>query len=153
LVLTRYHDEEFSNGIVMDWPVAHSVAENLIAEYDIRTPSADIEASTLSGGNQQKVIVARELSRPLRLSIAAQPTRGVDVGSIEYIHSRIIKERDTGTAVLIVSTELDEVMALSDRLLVMYRGKIVADLDPKVTSAMDVGLYMAGSRPANAVNA
>ena len=153
LVLTRYHDEEFSNGIVMDWLVAHSVAENLIAEYDIRTPSADIEASTLSGGNQQKVIVARELSRPLRLSIAAQPTRGVDVGSIEYIHSRIIKERDTGTAVLIVSTELDEVMALSDRLLVMYRGKIVADLDPKVTSAMDVGLYMAGSRPASAVNA
>ena len=153
LVLTRYHDEEFSRGIVMDWPSAHSVAENLITEYDIRTPSADIEASTLSGGNQQKVIVARELSRPLRLSIAAQPTRGVDVGSIEYIHSRIIKERDTGTAVLIVSTELDEVMALSDRLLVMYRGKIVADLDPKVTSAMDVGLYMAGSRPASAVNA
>ena len=153
LVLTRYHDEEFSRGIVMDWPSAHSVAENLITEYDIRTPSADIEASTLSGGNQQKVIVARELSRPLRLSIAAQPTRGVDVGSIEYIHSRIIKERDAGTAVLIVSTELDEVMALSDRLLVMYRGKIVADVDPKVTSAMDVGLYMAGSRPASAVNA
>ncbi len=152
LVLTRYHDEEFSHGIVMDWPAAHSVAETLIAEYDIRTPSADIEASTLSGGNQQKVIVARELSRPLRLSIAAQPTRGVDVGSIEYIHSRIIEERDTGTAVLIVSTELDEVMALSDRLLVMYRGKIVADLDPKVTSAMDVGLYMAGSRPASAVS-
>ena len=153
LVLTRYHDEEFSNGIIMDWPAAHHAAENLIAEYDVRTPSPDIEANTLSGGNQQKVIVARELSRPLRLSIAAQPTRGVDVGSIEYIHSRIIKERDTGTAVLIVSTELDEVMALSDRLLVMYRGKIVADLDPKVTSAMDVGLYMAGSRPASAVNA
>ena len=153
LVLTRYHDEEFSHGIVMDWPSAHSVAENLVKEYDIRTPSADIEASTLSGGNQQKVIVARELSRPLRLSIAAQPTRGVDVGSIEYIHSRIIKERDAGTAVLIVSTELDEVMALSDRLLVMYRGKIVADLDPRVTSAMDVGLYMAGSRPASVVNA
>lgn len=153
LVLTRYYDEEFSNGIIMDWPAAHRAAEDLIAEYDVRTPSADIEASTLSGGNQQKVIVARELSRPLRLSIAAQPTRGVDVGSIEYIHSRIIKERDAGTAVLIVSTELDEVMALSDRLLVMYRGKIVADLDPKVTSAMDVGLYMAGSRPTSAVNA
>lgn len=153
LVLTRYYDEEFSNGIIMDWPAAHRAAEDLIAEYDVRTPSADIEASTLSGGNQQKVIVARELSRPLRLSIAAQPTRGVDVGSIEYIHSRIIKERDTGTAVLIVSTELDEVMALSDRLLVMYRGKIVADLDPKVTSAMDIGLYMAGSRPASTVNA
>lgn len=152
LVLTRYHDDEFSNGIVMDWPAAHRVAESLIAEYDIRTPSADIAVNTLSGGNQQKVIVARELSRPLRLSIAAQPTRGVDVGSIEYIHSRIIKERDTGTAVLIVSTELDEVMALSDRLLVMYRGKIVAELDPKVTSAMDIGLYMAGSRPSTSVN-
>jgi simple sugar transport system ATP-binding protein len=153
LVLTRYHDDEFSHGVVMDWPAAHKVAEGLISEYDIRTPSADIAVSTLSGGNQQKVIVARELSRPLRLSIASQPTRGVDVGSIEYIHSRIIKERDSGTAVLIVSTELDEVMALSDRLLVMFRGKIVADLDPKVTSAMDVGLYMAGSRPSTSLNA
>lgn len=97
----------------------------------MRTPSPDVEASTLSGGNQQKVIVARELSRPLRLSIAAQPTRGVDVGSIEYIHSRIIKERDAGTAVLIVSTELDEVMALSDRLLVMYRGKSLPISTPR----------------------
>ena len=97
--------------------------------------------------NQQKVIVARELSRDLKVSVASQPTRGVDVGSIEYIHSRIVEERDAGTAVLIVSTELDEVMALSDRLLVMYRGAIVADLDPKQVSAMDVGLYMAGSKP------
>lgn len=153
LVLTRYHDDEFSHGVVMDWPAAQKVADGLISEYDIRTPSADIAVSTLSGGNQQKVIVARELSRPLRLSIASQPTRGVDVGSIEYIHSRIIKERDAGTAVLIVSTELDEVMSLSDRLLVMFRGKIVAELDPKVTSAMDVGLYMAGSRPSTSVNA
>ena len=96
------------------------------------------------------MIVARELSRDLKVSVASQPTRGVDVGSIEYIHSRIVEERDAGTAVLIVSTELDEVMALSDRLLVMYRGTIVADLDPKQVSAMDVGLYMAGSRPGGA---
>jgi simple sugar transport system ATP-binding protein len=122
-----------------------------IAEYDIRTPSKETGVGTLSGGNQQKVIVARELSRDLRLTIAAQPTRGVDVGSIEYIHSRIVQERDAGTAVLIVSTELEEVMALSDRLLVMYRGKVVAELDPKKVTPMDVGLYMAGSRPDGAV--
>jgi simple sugar transport system ATP-binding protein len=102
------------------WDAANAIADTLISEYDIRTPSKETGVGTLSGGNQQKVIVARELSRDLRLTIAAQPTRGVDVGSIEYIHSRIVKERDAGTAVLIVSTELDEVMALSDRLLVMF---------------------------------
>ncbi|MEY3164919.1 MAG: hypothetical protein RLZZ270_657 [Actinomycetota bacterium] len=150
LVLTRYHDPEFRRGLTVDWGTAHDVAERLIGEYDIRTPSADVGVGTLSGGNQQKVIVARELSRDLKVSVASQPTRGVDVGSIEYIHSRIVEERDAGTAVLIVSTELDEVMALSDRLLVMYRGTIVADLDPKQVSAMDVGLYMAGSRPGGA---
>ncbi len=150
LVLTRYHDDEFRSGPTVDWDKAHETAERLIGEYDIRTPGADVGVGTLSGGNQQKVIVARELSRDLKVSVASQPTRGVDVGSIEYIHSRIVEERDAGTAVLIVSTELDEVMALSDRLLVMYRGAIVADLDPKQVSAMDVGLYMAGSRPGSA---
>ena len=147
LVLTRYHSDQFSSGVSMDWGKVHDVAEELVQNYDVRTNSVDNPASTLSGGNQQKVIVARELSRDLRLAVASQPTRGVDVGSIEYIHSQIVKERDAGTAVLIVSTELDEVMALSDRVLVMYRGKIVAEVDPKVTSAMDIGLYMAGSRP------
>ena len=150
LVLTRYHDDEFRSGLTVDWDTAHETAERLIGEYDIRTPGPDVGVGTLSGGNQQKVIVARELSRDLKVSVASQPTRGVDVGSIEYIHSRIVEERDAGTAVLIVSTELDEVMALSDRLLVMYRGAIVADLDPKQVSAMDVGLYMAGSRPGSA---
>jgi len=153
LVLTRYHDEQFSHGVIVDWEAAEAIAETLIAEYDIRTPSKETGVGTLSGGNQQKVIVARELSRDLRLTIAAQPTRGVDVGSIEYIHSRIVKERDAGTAVLIVSTELEEVMALSDRLLVMYRGKVVAELDPKKVTPMDVGLYMAGSRPDSVVSA
>ncbi len=153
LVLTRYHDDQFSHGVLVDWDSANTIADTLIAEYDIRTPNKETGVGTLSGGNQQKVIVARELSRDLRLTIAAQPTRGVDVGSIEYIHSRIVKERDTGTAVLIVSTELDEVMALSDRLLVTYRGKVVAELDPKKVTPMEVGLYMAGSRPDSTVQA
>ncbi len=153
LVLTRYHDDQFSHGVIVDWNAANAIADTLISEYDIRTPSKETGVGTLSGGNQQKVIVARELSRDLRLTIAAQPTRGVDVGSIEYIHSRIVKERDAGTAVLIVSTELDEVMALSDRLLVMFRGKVVAELDPKKVTPMEVGLYMAGSRPDSAVKA
>jgi simple sugar transport system ATP-binding protein len=153
LVLTRYHDDQFSHGVLVDWDAANAIADTLIGEYDIRTPNKETGVGTLSGGNQQKVIVARELSRDLRLTIAAQPTRGVDVGSIEYIHSRIVKERDAGTAVLIVSTELDEVMALSDRLLVMYRGRVVAELDPKNVTPMEVGLYMAGSRPNSAVTA
>ena len=153
LVLTRYHDDQFSHGVIVDWDAADAIADTLIGEYDIRTPNKETGVGTLSGGNQQKVIVARELSRDLRLTIAAQPTRGVDVGSIEYIHSRIVKERDAGTAVLIVSTELEEVMALSDRLLVMYRGKVVAELDPKNVTPMEVGLYMAGSRPDSAVTA
>jgi simple sugar transport system ATP-binding protein len=153
LVLTRYHDDQFSHGVIVDWEAADAIAETLISEYDIRTPNKETGVGTLSGGNQQKVIVARELSRDLRLTIAAQPTRGVDVGSIEYIHSRIVKERDAGTAVLIVSTELEEVMALSDRLLVMYRGKVVAELDPKKVTPMEVGLFMAGSRPDSAVSA
>jgi simple sugar transport system ATP-binding protein len=151
LVLTRYHDSEFCSGFKMKWSKAKEKAEELVQSYDIRTSDPDQLASTLSGGNQQKVIVARELSRDIRLVLAAQPTRGIDVGSIEYIHEQIVKERDSGTAILIVSTELDEVMALSDRILVMYRGKVVADLDPKKVSHMDVGLYMAGSRPENAV--
>lgn len=150
LVLTRYHSEEFSKGSVVNWDTVAVKAGELVAEYDIRTSGVDVEASTLSGGNQQKVIVARELSRDLRLAVASQPTRGVDVGSIEYIHSQIVAERDAGTAVLIVSTELDEVMALSDRVLVMYRGRIVAEVDPKQVSALDIGLYMAGSTPEGA---
>ena len=151
LVLTRYHDSGFCKGIKMKWSSAKENAKELVKNYDIRTSDPEQLVSTLSGGNQQKVIVARELSRDIRLLLAAQPTRGIDVGSIEYIHEQIVKERDSGTAVLIVSTELDEVIALSDRILVMYRGKIVADLDPKKVSHMEIGLYMAGSRPENAL--
>ena len=147
LVLTRYHDAEFSRGMLMDWPAAEEQSRAMVASYDIRTSDPAQAASTLSGGNQHKVIVARELSRNITLAVAAQPTRGIDVGSIEYVHAQMVKERDAGVAMLVVSTELDEVMSLSDRVLVMYRGKIVADLDPRSVSHMDVRLYMAGSRP------
>ena len=150
LVLTRYHNAEFSRGVLMNWAAANEQATKMVAAYDIRTNDATSAASTLSGGNQQKVIVARELSRDVRVVVAAQPTRGIDVGSIEYVHTQIVKERDAGAAVLVVSTELDEVMSLADRVLVMYRGSIVADIDPKQVGQMDVGLYMAGSRPATA---
>jgi simple sugar transport system ATP-binding protein len=150
LVLTRYHNAEFSHGMLMDWAAAKEKSRAMVASYDIRTSDPAQAASTLSGGNQQKLIVARELSRDITLAVAAQPTRGIDVGSIEYVHAQMVKERDAGVAMLVVSTELDEVMSLSDRVFVMYRGKIVADLDPKKVSHMDVGLYMAGSRPGGA---
>ncbi len=145
IVLDGYYHEPFSRGVAMDWGVARDEAERLVEQYDIRTPNVGVELKGLSGGNQQKVIVAREFSRDVDLVVASQPTRGVDVGSIEYIHARIVEERDRGAAVLIVSSELDEVMALADRLLVMFDGKIVAELDPtKVTNA-EVGLHMLGS--------
>jgi general nucleoside transport system ATP-binding protein len=144
LVLTDFHNAPFSGRGVMNWDAATSHAEELVQQYDVRTPSVDTAVGTLSGGNQQKVIVARELSRDVALTVASQPTRGVDVGSIEYIHARIVTERDRGGAVLIVSTELDEVMALADRVLVMYRGRILANLERAATSHQEVGLYMAG---------
>jgi simple sugar transport system ATP-binding protein len=130
----------------MDWAVARDKATELVEQYDVRTPSIATPAGNLSGGNQQKVIVARELSRDLRLLVASQPTRGVDVGSIEYIHAQIVAERDEGVAVLVVSTELDEVMALADRVIVMYRGRVVADLPRDQTDHSEVGLYMAGAK-------
>ncbi len=119
-------------------------ANQLIKDFDIRTPGAMTKAGALSGGNQQKVIVAREFSRPIKLLIASQPTRGLDVGSIEYIHRRIIEKRDQGTAVLLVSTELDEIMGLSDRIAVMYRGKIVDVMSAQAVTKEQVGLLMAG---------
>jgi len=146
LALTGYYSAPLSKGITIDWKAAHVSAEHLVEQFDIRTPSVDTSVGTLSGGNQQKVIVARELSRDLKLAIACQPTRGIDVGSIEYIHERIVALRDAGVAVLVVSTELDEVMALADRVVVMYRGKVVADLPRASTTHNEVGLYMAGAK-------
>lgn len=146
MILNSYYDEPYSHGLRMDWPAAASDASRLVAEYDVRTPGIGVPVSHLSGGNQQKVIVAREFGRPgVRLAVASQPTRGLDVGSIEYIHSRIVAERDQGAGILIVSTELEEVMALSDRLLVMFAGRIVAELDPAAVTPADVGLHMTGA--------
>lgn len=144
IVLNSYYERPLSRGVRMDWDAAHDQAVRLVDEYDVRTPGVDVLVSNLSGGNQQKVIVAREFDRDVALVIASQPTRGIDVGSIEYIHSRIVEERDLGAAVLIVSSELDEVMALSDRILVMYDGEIAGEFDGSAT-ATEIGLAMLGS--------
>ncbi|MGF1597551.1 MAG: ABC transporter ATP-binding protein [Acidimicrobiales bacterium] len=145
VVLDAYYDRPYARGVAIDWGAARAQAERLVTEYDIRTPGVNTPLSSLSGGNQQKVIAAREFDRDVDLVIASQPTRGIDVGSIEYIHSRIVEERDRGAAVLIVSSELDEVTALADRLLVMYDGRIAAELDPATTTSAEIGLYMLGS--------
>ena len=144
LSLVSYYREPFSYGMVLDEEYAAENADRLIREYDIRTPSAATTTSTLSGGNQQKVIVAREMSRPVKLLLAAQSTRGLDVGSIEYIHRRIIEQRDAGCAVLLVSAELDEILALSDRVAVMYKGTILDTLPIEEASRERIGLLMAG---------
>jgi simple sugar transport system ATP-binding protein len=143
LVLTDYDRPPYSRGFVRDDRAIEARAAEAIEQFDIRTPSAKVTAGTLSGGNQQKVIVAREFDRDLRLLILDQPTRGLDVGSIEFIHRRAIAKRDAGTAVLLVSAELDEIMELSDRIGVMFRGRLVAVLDARTTSREDVGLLMA----------
>jgi simple sugar transport system ATP-binding protein len=148
LVMNTYYLPPFSKGAVLQEKVIIQTANRLINEFDIRTPNAFVEAGSLSGGNQQKVIVAREFSRPIKLLIASQPTRGLDVGSIEYIHSRIIEKRDEGCAVLLVSTELDEIMGLSDRIAVMYRGNIIDILPCNEATKEGIGLLMAGVKPA-----
>ncbi len=145
-VLETYYRTPFAHGIVRDEAAVTSHAEKLVADFDVRTPNVNVSAGSLSGGNQQKLIIAREFTRPIKLLIAAQPTRGVDVGSIEFIHQQIIRKRDEGCAVLLVSAELDEIMALSDRIAVMYHGKIIAVLDAASTTREEVGLLMAGGQ-------
>ena len=127
LVLDLYDREPFSHGMSLDRDRIRQNADDRVAEFDVRTSSIEHSASTLSGGNQQKVVLARELSRPLKLLVVAQPTRGLDVGSMEFVHRRIVAERDNGAAVVVVSTELDEVLGLADRIGVMYRGKIIGE--------------------------
>jgi len=144
LVLNTYYLPPFARFIALNQERIISEAENRSREFDVRTPSVLTPVASLSGGNQQKVIVAREFSRPIRLLIASQPTRGLDVGSIEYIHRRIIEKRDEGAAVLLVSPELDEVMSLSDRIAVIYEGKIVDIMPADETTREQVGLLMAG---------
>jgi ABC-type uncharacterized transport system ATPase subunit len=147
LVLNTYYKSPFTEGVVMQEGAILDSANRLIQEFDIRTPSAHTLAESLSGGNQQKVIVAREFSRPIKLLVASQPTRGLDVGSVEYIHGRILNKRDEGCAVLLVSPELDEIMGLSDRIAVMYRGKIVDILPAEKTTKEVIGCLMAGITP------
>jgi ABC-type uncharacterized transport system ATPase subunit len=147
LVLSTYYQKPFAKGMVLQDQQIFDNAVELVKKFDVRTPSANNMVGTLSGGNQQKVIVAREFSRPIKLLIASQPTRGLDVGSIEYIHSRVVEKRDDGCAVLLVSTELDEVMQLSDRIAVMFRGKILDILDVDEVSKELLGLLMAGVVP------
>jgi simple sugar transport system ATP-binding protein len=147
LMLCTYYQPPFAKGINLQEKVILANAEELIKQFDVRTPSIYVPASSLSGGNQQKVIVAREFSRPIELLIASQPTRGLDVGSIEYIHNRIIEKRDQGTAVLLVSSELDEIMALSDRIAVMYHGQIMDILPAAEATKETLGMLMAGMKP------
>ncbi len=147
LVLCTYYLDPFSKGVNLQFDKILETSNQLIKDFDIRTPSAMTPVGSLSGGNQQKVIIARELSRPIKLLVASQPTRGLDVGSIEYIHKRIIQKRDEGNAVLLVSPELDEVIELSDRIAVMYRGKILAIVNADEISKETLGLLMAGVVP------
>ncbi len=147
MILNSYYAEPYSTGLAMHQDAMLATADELTREFDVRTPSVLNDIGNLSGGNQQKVIVAREFSRPLKLLVAAQPTRGLDVGSIEYIHKRIVAKRDEGTAVLIVSTELEEVLSLGDRIAVMYQGRIMDILDPSEATPERLGLLMGGTLP------
>ncbi len=148
LVLQTYFKPEFTSKLgFLKRDAIRSYAEKIISEYDVRSGQGPITiARSMSGGNQQKAIVGREIEKDPELLIAVQPTRGLDVGAIEYIHKQLVKERDEGKAVLLVSLELDEVMDVSDRILVMYEGEIVGEFDPKKTTEEELGLYMAGAK-------
>jgi simple sugar transport system ATP-binding protein len=149
MVLDSYYADRFTRGPAMDWRAVNLWAAEAALAFDVRTPSVFAEAGHLSGGNQQKLIVARELMRDTGLVIAAQPTRGLDVGSIEYIHARLMAARAEGDGVLIMSSELDEILSLSDRILVMFKGRIVAAFDASAAppDKAAVGLAMAGAGP------
>lgn len=145
-ILGRHREKRFSKGFLMNYPAIKEHCDELIREFDVRTPNNEVTASSLSGGNQQKLIAAREITKDPILLIASQPTRGLDVGAIEYIHGRLVGERDKGRAVLLVSLELDEIMALSDRIAVMYDGKIVDVVDRKDATEQKLGILMAGGK-------
>ena len=147
MVLQRFEEPKFQNHGFINRSAVREYSDRLIKEYDVRSgQGSDTIARSMSGGNQQKAIIAREIDRDKPLIVAVQPTRGLDVGAIEFIHSQIVKDRDKGKAVLLVSLELDEVMSLSDRILVMHNGEIVGELDPKKTNVQELGLYMAGAK-------
>ena len=147
MVLQRYQEPAFQKGGFIRFDAVRDYAQHLIEQYDVRSGQGPVTvARSMSGGNQQKAIIAREIDRDKSLIVAVQPTRGLDVGAIEYIHSQLVAERDRGKAILLVSLELDEVMSLSDRILVIYEGEIVGEFDPKKISVQELGLYMAGAK-------
>ena len=147
IVLQRFNEPQFQKFGFIKRPAVREYAEKIIGQYDVRSGQGPVTiARSMSGGNQQKAIIGREVDRENPLLIAVQPTRGLDVGAIEYIHSQLVAQRDSGKAILLVSLELDEVMNLSDRILVMYEGEIVGELDPKTTTVQELGLYMAGAK-------
>ena len=147
IVLQRFNEPQFQKFGFIKRPAVREYAEKIIGQYDVRSGQGPVTiARSMSGGNQQKAIIGREVDRENPLLIAVQPTRGLDVGAIEYIHSQLVAQRDSGKAILLVSLELDEVMNLSDRILVMYEGEIVGELDPKTTTVEELGLYMAGAK-------
>ncbi|MDD4495087.1 MAG: heme ABC transporter ATP-binding protein, partial [Eubacteriales bacterium] len=147
LVLQRYWESEFQNNGFINESAVNEYAGKLIKQYDIRSSQgASTIARSMSGGNQQKAIVAREIDKNPELLVAIQPTRGLDVGAVEYIHTKIAAQRDAGKAVLLVSLELDEIMNISDRILVMFEGEITGEFDPRTTTVEELGLYMAGAR-------
>ena len=147
MVLQNYLDPRFQKMGFINRPAVRQYAERIIEQYDVRSGQGPVTvARSMSGGNQQKAIIGREIDRDTPLLIAVQPTRGLDVGAIEYIHGQLVAQRDAGKAVLLVSLELEEVMNLSDRILVMYEGEIVGELDPRQTTVQELGLYMAGAK-------
>jgi len=147
VILQTYNKPEFQKGGFLKFNAISDYAKNLINRFDIRSSEGHVtKTRSMSGGNQQKVILAREIDRDPKVLVAVQPTRGLDVGAIEYIHKELLRQRDEGKAVLLVSLELEEVMNVSDRILVMYEGEIVADVNPKETTFQELGLYMSGSK-------
>jgi simple sugar transport system ATP-binding protein len=148
MVLCTYYQKPFAGKMLMrNQQAVQQNADGLMERFDVRAPSTAVAASTLSGGNQQKVIVGREFSRGIRVLVANQPTRGLDVGSIEYIHKEIVKMRDDGVGVVVISAELDEILSLADRIAVMFRGEIITVIDAKDATREKLGLWMAGSNP------
>jgi general nucleoside transport system ATP-binding protein len=150
MVLSTFDQAPFTRGLALDDAAITAHSQKLIRDFDVRTPSESNTASSLSGGNQQKMVVAREFSRPIKLLIAAQPTRGVDVGSIEFIHRRIVEQRDSGVGVLLISAELDEILSLADRILVLYKGTVVGEVDTTLASREQIGLWMMGTQAVRA---
>jgi simple sugar transport system ATP-binding protein len=147
LILQRYWQPEFQKNGFLKFDAMRKYAETLISRFDVRSGQGPVtQVRSMSGGNQQKAIIAREIDKKHELLVAVQPTRGLDVGAIEYIHKQLVETRDKGKGVLLVSLELDEVMDVSDRILVMYEGEIVGELDPKNTTVEELGLYMSGAK-------